>query len=338
MTDPDKINCPLCNQPATRTLLGMDDLCKFEGCYCGTFLVERCDYDDFLGRERGIDVQRRARLSALIRESQIKGHRPIFIQFCQDRPYTSVPNAAPRYYKEFLRSEWPRTVPLRLDRTLCNLGRMSPKAGHPCSPLSRNPAIAFAEDTQEAGWNERCLAVEEFIEYCHPDQIALTLEGWRRFQELTEGRSSTENPVFVAMWFGDEGTRETMNALYHNGISPAITKVGYDAKRSDTEEHIDFVMDEIFGSIRTAPFVVADFTGNRNGVYLEAGFARGLGLPVIHTCHEDHFDQAHFDIQQVNTILWTSEQDLKEKLYHRIMATVGQGPFVDREGVPIVAP
>lgn len=337
MANPGNINCPLCNQQATRTPLGLDDLYKFEACFCGTFFVERSDYEDFLGRGSGIDVHVRARLSALIRESQIKNYPPIFIQFRQD-PYAPVPNAAPRYFEEFLHSEWPMTVPLRLDRTLCNLARMSPKGGDPCSVLSRNPAVAFAEDTKEANWNERSLVDEGFIVYRHPEHLALTLEGWRRFQELTEGRSSAENPVFVAMWFGDEGTRETMNTLYNNGISPAIKEAGYDAKRADTEEHIDFIMDEIFGSIRTAPFVVADFTGSRNGVYLESGFARGLGLPVIHTCREDHFDQAHFDIQQVNTILWTSEQDLKVKLYHRIMATVGQGPFTDREEDPIMAP
>ena len=236
MTDPGNINCPLCNQPANRTPLGLDDLYKFEACYCGTFFVERCDYDDFLGRERGIDVHRRARLSALIRESQIKGHRPIFLQFRRAR-YAPAPNAVPRFVDEFLHSEWPRTVPLRLDRTLCNLGQMSPKGGDACLVLSKNPAIAFAEDSEEADWNERCLVGEGFIEYIHPEHLSLTLEGWRRFQELTEGRSSTENPVFVAMWFGGEGTRETMNALYHNGIRPAITKVGYDAKRSDTEEY-----------------------------------------------------------------------------------------------------
>ena len=33
--------------------------------------------------------------------------------------------------------------------------------------------------------------------------------------------------------------------------------------------------------------MVCDLTGYRGGVYFEAGFASGLGLPVIYTCRKD---------------------------------------------------
>jgi nucleoside 2-deoxyribosyltransferase len=85
-------------------------------------------------------------------------------------------------------------------------------------------------------------------------------------------------------------------------------------------------MDRVLGGIRLAPFVIADFTGHRNGVYLEAGFARGLGIPVIHTCLEDQLDEAHFDTKQLNHVLWSTPEELCLKLYHRIMSTIGQGP------------
>lgn len=77
--------------------------------------------------------------------------------------------------------------------------------------------------------------------------------------------------------------------------------------------------------IRVAPFVVADFTGNRGGVYFEAGFARGLNIPVIHTCRKSRFDAAHFDIQQINTIVWEQPEELDEMLLHRIRGTLGEG-------------
>jgi nucleoside 2-deoxyribosyltransferase len=85
-------------------------------------------------------------------------------------------------------------------------------------------------------------------------------------------------------------------------------------------------MDKILGDIRMAPFVVADFTGHRNGVYLEAGFARGLGLPVIHTCRSDELDNAHFDTAQLNHVVWTTPDELRSKLFHRIAGTIGLGP------------
>ena len=44
------------------------------------------------------------------------------------------------------------------------------------------------------------------------------------------------------------------------------------------------------GRPRHGGLVVADFTGHRGGVYFEAGFARGLGIPVVWTCHKEYDD------------------------------------------------
>lgn len=68
--------------------------------------------------------------------------------------------------------------------------------------------------------------------------------------------------------------------------------------------------------------MVADFTGHRHGVYFEAGFAMGLGIPVIWLCQEDEIDKTHFDTRQYNHILWNSAEDLYQKLLNRIQATV----------------
>jgi len=38
-------------------------------------------------------------------------------------------------------------------------------------------------------------------------------------------------------------------------------------------------------------FIVADFTGQRGGVYFEAGYALGLRKPVIWTCKRDWFNK-----------------------------------------------
>ena len=45
--------------------------------------------------------------------------------------------------------------------------------------------------------------------------------------------------------------------------------------------------------------MVADFTCEkgkvRGGVYYEAGFAQGIGIPVIWTVAKDSLDDVHFD-------------------------------------------
>ena len=117
-----------------------------------------------------------------------------------------------------------------------------------------------------------------------------------------------------------------MDETFESAMEPAIKQAGYLVTRSDLMEHNDWIMDKVLGEIRRAPFVFADFTEHRNGVYLEAGFARGLGIPVIHTCREDHMDRAHFDTAQLNHVVWNKAEDLRTKLYHRIMGAIGPGP------------
>lgn len=138
-----------------------------------------------------------------------------------------------------------------------------------------------------------------------------------------EGASGQDSSIgFCAMWFSEE-----VFPLWRDAIHPAIQNAGYQPLRIDTKQHNGKIDDEIMASIRGARFVVADFTGNRGGVYYEAGFAHGLGLPVIFMCREG--DDLHFDIRQYNCIFWKSDQldEAKTRLTNRIKATLGQGPL-----------
>ena len=70
-------------------------------------------------------------------------------------------------------------------------------------------------------------------------------------------------------------------------------------------------------------------TGHRGGVYFEAGFAHGLGLPVIYMLREDDQNDIHFDVRQQNFILWLPDDlpGARKRLENRIRATLGQGPL-----------
>lgn len=91
----------------------------------------------------------------------------------------------------------------------------------------------------------------------------------------------------------------------------------------DRLEHNEKIDDTIVAEIKRSGLMVADFTGHRGGVYFEAGLARGLGIPVIWTCHADDLEDLHFDTRQFNHIEWKTPKDLREKLELRILATVG---------------
>jgi hypothetical protein len=85
--------------------------------------------------------------------------------------------------------------------------------------------------------------------------------------------------------------------------------------------------DEIIAEIRRSAFLVADFTGHRQNVYFETGFAIGLARQVVWTCRKDEIKDLHFDIRQYNCIDWKNEAELARRLQYRIEAMFGRGPL-----------
>ena len=123
---------------------------------------------------------------------------------------------------------------------------------------------------------------------------------------------------FVAMSF-----HESLKDAYEHGIYLAVKEdCKMDPVRIDLVPHNDNIVDKIIAEIRTCQFMVADFTGHKAGVYFEAGFARGLGRPVIWTCREDDFENRHFDTAQFSHIVWKDPGDLRMRLADRIKATI----------------
>lgn len=141
----------------------------------------------------------------------------------------------------------------------------------------------------------------------------------------SQARNPLSDQAFVAMWFNAE-----TDEAYRMGIERAVREVGFEPMRIDQKEHINKIDDEIIAEIKRSRFLVADFTSERHkprgGVYFEAGFAHALDIPVIWTCREDLIDQVHFDTRQFNHIVWSSPEELYEKLFNRIRAVIGEGP------------
>ena len=190
-------------------------------------------------------------------------------------------------------------------------------------------AYAWSESTE---WSEITFCFEFLRETglargkIGPDSIYecdVTVAGYRQISELRANVDSDQ--AFVAMWFAD-----SMAEAYGKGIEPAIREAGFNPLRIDQKDHANRIEDEIIAEIRRSRFLVADFTqgedGARGGVYYEAGFAHGLGLPVIFTCHQHSFDTLHFDTSHYNHIVWSEPDELREKLANRIRAVIGQGP------------
>lgn len=153
--------------------------------------------------------------------------------------------------------------------------------------------------------------------------VTLTVHGFAHIAEQITSPDTSQ--AFVAMWFHD-----TMEALYDEGIKPALEEAGYAPLRVDRQPSLHRIDDQIIAEIRKSRFLIADFThddrGARGSVYYEAGFAMGLGLPVIYTCRQNQFDELHFDTRQYPHIGWTDPVDLRQELKFRIEALLGSGP------------
>jgi len=149
--------------------------------------------------------------------------------------------------------------------------------------------------------------------------------GWERIENLLR-ETIDSSQAFVAMWFS-----ELTNSAYAQGIAPALSATGYKPIRIDKKEHNNKIDDEIIAEIRRSKFLIADFTCEsknvRGGVYYEAGFAQGLGIPVIWTCKETSLADLHFDTRQYSHIVWKTPEDLLVQLKNRIGATIGDGPL-----------
>ena len=193
--------------------------------------------------------------------------------------------------------------------------------------------------TEELNWLMSAAVEGGWLEERKPNletYLRLTPAGVQRLEEL-ETKAVDSEQAFVAMWFD-----ESVSEAYEKGIEPAIRDSGYRPLRIDKKEFNNKIDDEIIAEIRRSRFIVCDFTCGliehggkqiaipRGGVYYEAGFAQGLGIPVIWMCRADHIEHVHFDTRQFNHITWNTPEELREKLRNRIGAVIGDGPLKDR--------
>ena len=241
--------------------------------------------------------------------------------YCRRFPRSSnPPMITPELVARIIR-ELSRYTPLeKLDYLLECIARLSLGPGD-CSvfnenedyPLliARHPAEAsyFLNELYKRGYAERAA-----------DGPLMTLAGWEHIEEIRRSGHSS-NRAFVAMWFDRK-----MDDLYTKAIDPGIRKAKYLPLRIDRHEHVNRIDDEIIGQIKRSRFMVADFTGQRHGVYFEAGLMMGLGRTVIWMCSKDELEKMHFDVRQFNFIDYESLEDAKTRLYNRILAIEGEGP------------
>jgi len=301
------LNCIFCGSPSECFKARWD--CP----NCGSYLLDHESSED-LPAERKF-IENRYLLSGYIREMN---------------GYNEVPAISYNNYLALLSHSIIPTRLLQKIEKLIQYTYQQTSTLYQMVPIPRNPSIAYCHDENElmavicaAGDMELLMPNDKAMIGAGPINRQLTIKGLEKAEELRKYNPVTKQG-FVAMWFDD-----AMIKTFEEYIASGIQEAGYQPFIIPMKEHNDDITDHIIAEIRRSKFVVADFTGHRGGVYFEAGFAYGLGLPVIWTCREDWFNPAgdaarkiHFDVDHYNFIVWKDGEDLKQKLINRIRATV----------------
>jgi len=154
-------------------------------------------------------------------------------------------------------------------------------------------------------------------------KVTLSFAGWERYRELKSATSDSRK-AFMAMQYNEK----QLDDIVENVFRGAVRQTGFDLFILRDNPVAGLIDDRLRVGIRTSRFLIADLTHRNAGAYWEAGYAEGLGKPVIYTCEkrvfEDPKSKPHFDTNHHLTILWDSEKpdDVAKELKATIRATL----------------
>ena len=148
--------------------------------------------------------------------------------------------------------------------------------------------------------------------------VNLTLDGWEQYESGKRG-DFERNHGFIAMQFGDA----ELDPFVRDVVKPAIKdKLDYDLIDMRDVAEAGIIDNIMRARIRDAAFVIADLTHGNHGAYWEAGYAEGLGKPVIYICEKEKFEkqETHFDTNHCTTVTWS--RDEPEKFSRELVAAL----------------
>lgn len=152
--------------------------------------------------------------------------------------------------------------------------------------------------------------------------LRLSLPGWAEWEETNRGHRAGRNG-FIAMEFGDERLDRFVEEVVKQGVKDAL---GIDVHRVDDRPEAGLIDNIMRRHIQDAAFVIVDLSHGNKGAYWEAGYAEGLGKPVIYICERCVFEDAkhpskpHFDVNHSTTVFWEAEKP--EAFIQKLVATI----------------
>jgi len=127
------------------------------------------------------------------------------------------------------------------------------------------------------------------------------------------GINSEEKPlIFVAMPFDNK-----LDDVFHYGIQNAVNRAGFLCERADQISFTGDILDLIKRRIKKASLLIADLTTTNPNVYLEVGYAWGLGKPTVLIAQD--VQDLKFDVKGQKCIIYSGIRELEEKLSQELL-------------------
>jgi hypothetical protein len=159
--------------------------------------------------------------------------------------------------------------------------------------------------------------------------VTLSFAGWEHYRELKRATSDSRK-AFMAMEYG----HPDLDSLFKDVLKPAVKQTGFDLFILPERPKAGLIDNRLRVEIQTSRLLIADLTHENAGAYWEAGYAEGLGKPVIYTCEKSKFEacKTHFDTNHHLTLQWDSKgpTEIAEELKATIRATLpGEAKLTD---------
>jgi len=262
---------------------------------CGRFDLERDAFEDYLdpitSRGKRLKPIQRARIAHKLRTAITSGP-------------AGLPKLTSDFLSRYIKDGCPGPTPTeQTTKTIRLVGEAVSETGEAVARLPQHffvligaPNPAAATDLLNELRNRKLITSNPLA--APATQVAfaninLTLDGWQIFEAEIKGRFGGRYG-FLALKFGDAALDAFVNSVLKPTLKSVLSFELVDMRDVSKAGVIDNIMRE---QIRDASFVIADLTHDNAGAYWEAGYAEGLGKPVIYICEATKFTakSSHFD-------------------------------------------
>jgi len=162
---------------------------------------------------------------------------------------------------------------------------------------------AITETSQSLGFIKALIADSGVV-----IQVELLIDGWQHFRALQE-RNPESKQIFMAMAFNEEATN-----FVNTHLKPLAKELGFNLTLlSEIVSEKNLIDDKLRVEIKRSRILICDLTHGNRGAYWEAGYAEGLGIPVIYICRKEILDlsetKPHFDVNHQEIFTWKDDED-----------------------------